>query len=168
MTTFIVDGIFPAILSLPATTFSGTVDITGGVLDAMDITVTGVASHFTVLDAPSGIGMLAGTTPGSTPLSTDFITLSFGPIPGPYLMDFQQAQFYGGSATHSTHNFITGITTVTYYGFAPQGTICPESGCLPFPPPPGVPGPVAGAGLGSIVVCLFLWRFLKNKFAETY
>jgi hypothetical protein len=161
-TPYNVNGIFVASAGVPSNTLTGTIDITGGQITAMDLVVGGFASHFTRIyfnQYFNGGWILSGNNDNYAYTNEDYLTFNFKPQPGPYLIDFEQAKITNGAVVHNQYSPITTVTTTTYYGLALGGTICPLDGCAPFPVTVHVPGPVVGAGLpGLLMMGLLLWR----------
>jgi hypothetical protein len=174
MTAFTIDGIFQAQYDLAATTLTGTINISGGTITSMDLSVPQFVAHFTQIyfNEPYGTEwVLSGQTPGSCDqigCQEDYLVFTFKSIPGPLLVDFQQAQITYGAVVHNTYgldlaDYLAHGGTTTYYGSSLTGTICPLEGCAPWPAPPplGVPVPVVGSGLPALLtlaVILLRWR----------
>ncbi len=165
--TFTVEGTFaPGSAPYSGNTLSGTIDITGGVITAADLVVTGIPSHFTNISSSrsnSSAGnswVLAINNVNTSPFTAggeDNLGIFFEPDPGAFLIGFTQGRINTGSVLHSQYDPITTVMITTAYGISLKGTICPPEGCHAFPLP--APGPIAGAGLpGLLALGLLLWR----------
>jgi hypothetical protein len=186
--TFIVSGIFAAEAGLPSNTLSGTIDINGGVIAGVSLSVPGMSSAVTVLAqsrVDSTICLAVSTVNGTclqvtdvweirvsngnfvnNPAGENLIDLTFTAFPGRSLIGFQQGFISNGFAANTRYDPITTDSTVTYFGLALGGTICPLDGCAPFPTqvilvgPVTAPSPVIGAGLPGLLLAggLLGWR----------
>jgi hypothetical protein len=167
MTTFVVSANFVAEAGIPANTLSGTMDITAGQITAVDFIVGGFASHFTEIwfnEYFNFTWLISAYNANNDMFSAhgaDYVNINFTPVPGPYLIDFTQARITNGyvDTFHMDPLMTTG--TLTYYGAALGGTICPLDGCAPFLVH-NVPGPIVGVMSPLFTVALLACVMLRK------
>jgi hypothetical protein len=150
MTSFILSGTFPPSGGLPSSTLSGTLSLDGG---PTDITSSVLSTHFTFVESTVSFPGPGFFFTRIHDQANDEIDLTFQPFNSLgavlTLTDMTQAKVVNGvlyNQTGGTH----------FFGISFGGTLCPDSGCVPFIVPVQTPAPVTGSGIVGLLLLVTL------------